>query len=295
MFKVIFGLLLFLLYLNALVNPGPVYAAARDCDADPGTNMEIRYSDSITCVFDSPLRDTDTFFFLGSAGDLPFIATSSAMPHYLALYGPSGNSLYNGAPNARSHTLTKITLEEDGIHTLVIRSYFEVGTDAPYTLELPCVSGKCRDAISPDGLGFYAVTPCRIVDTRYGIGGMMVANSSRSFRSYGNVSSQNKAAGGAPLDYPDECPFPLGEHDAVLLNVTVVPMGSTGQGGFATVWPWNEQRPNSSWINYVAGVQNVANAGVVKTTASTGANPDFSVYVLRDVHLVIDVLGYYKD
>jgi hypothetical protein len=45
----------------------------------------------------------------------------------------------------------------------------------------------------------------------------------------------------------------------------------------------------------VAGNQNIANAGVVKTTVSNGANPDFSVYALRDIHLVIDVLGYFKD
>ncbi len=294
MFRAFLSLSLFLLLLHMLVEPGTAHAAARDCDPDPGTNMEIRYSDSISCIFNGPLQDTDTFYFVGSAGDQPFIQTSSLITNAVALYSPSGKEL--DSRWGYNNTINNIELEEDGIHTIVVNSYYAVGDDdALYTLELPCLSGTCRDSIAPDGLGFYAVTPCRIVDTRYGIGGMMVANSSRSFRSYGNVSDQNKAAGGAPLEYPDQCPFPLGEHEAALLNITVVPMGPAGQRGFATVWPWNEQRPNSSWLNYVASLQNIANAGVVKTTPSTGGNPDFSVYVVRDVHLIIDVLGYYKD
>jgi hypothetical protein len=121
----------------------------------------------------------------------------------------------------------------------------------------------------------------------------MSAGETRHFRSYGDVTDQNQIAGGAPADYPDQCPFALGEHDAVHLNVTVVPMGPAGQRGFVTIWPWGESQPNSSWLNFSAGTQNIANAGIVKTNSSTPANPDFSIYVLRDAHLVIDVLGYF--
>ena len=294
MLRLIVGITLPLVYLCLLLDPLPAHAAARDCDADPGTNMEIRYSDSISCIFNGPLQDTDTFYFLGSEGDQPFIQSSSAILHTVSVYAPSGEQMYSRW--TYNHVINGLVLEESGIHTIVINSYYAVGEDDEiYNLELPCLSGACRDAIAPDALGFHAVTPCRIVDTRFGIGGMMVANSSRSFRSYGDVTSQNQAGGGAPLDYPDECPFPLGEHSAVLLYITVVPMGPAGQRGFATVWPWNVARPNSSWINYVAGGGNIANAGVVKTTKSSSGNPDFSVFVARDVHLVIDVLGYYTE
>ena len=95
-----------------------------------------------------------------------------------------------------------------------------------------------------------------------------------------------------PLDrYPDL----FGEPKAVHMNVTIVPDGSPGEPGYATLWPWGEEQPTASWINYMAGTQNIANAGTVKTTASSEADPDFSVYAAANIHVVIDVLGYFTN
>lgn len=74
----------------------------------------------------------------------------------------------------------------------------------------------------------------------------------------------------------------------------VVPQGPAGERGSATLWPWDTPLPSASWINYLAGAQNIANAGTVQTTATDATNPDISVRATRDIHLVIDVLGYYS-
>jgi hypothetical protein len=137
------------------------------------------------------------------------------------------------------------------------------------------------------------VKPCRIIDTRYGVGGAFAAGETRHYRTYGNVSAQNQGAGGAPLDYPTQCPFDLGEQGAVQVNVTVVPQGGNGLGGFVTAWPHGSTRPSSSVVNFKDGVQNIANAAVVPTHESNAATPDISVFANQSVHVIIDVMGYF--
>jgi hypothetical protein len=270
------------------------------CGEEPTSNFMIEYGSRVSCQFEL-YGDVDTFSFLGSAGDtVQVVAITNVTSDYfdfVELYGPD-STLLAGAGSATAAVTTdanlRVTLAETGIHTIIARHH---SGDIPssYTIELPCLAGKCVLAVPPRATAYFPVSPCRIVDTRYGVGGMMSEGETRHFRSYGDVANQNKAGGGAPADYPSECPFELGEHAAVHLNVTIVPMGERGQGGFATIWPWGETQPISSWINYKAGTQNIANAGIVKTTASSGTDPDFSVYARRDLHLIIDVLGYFTE
>ena len=204
------------------------------------------------------------------------------------MYG-AGSTSWSAAAQISNEVLA-----EDGIYTIVAEAYV-TADNWSYTLELPCVAGKCSVNPVPGVLGYTAVDPCRIVDTRYTLEGAVAAGQTRHFHSYGDVTDQNQAVGSAPADYPAECPFALGEHAAAHLNVTVVPLGPAGEKGFASLWPWGESQPKASWINYAAGTQNIANAGIVKTTVSSGADPDFSVYASRNVHLIIDVLGYFSN
>jgi hypothetical protein len=258
--------------------------------------MSIMYGQTIYCEFNEN-HDIDSFTFVGSAGDTPIISATYLGTGFFQLgarfYGPSGALIDEDSPT--SYAEIEVQLPEDGIYTLVVQRVTETESTIDYRIDIPCITGKCATKAAPDTLGYNAVDPCRIVDTRYGIGGYMSAGEVRHFHTYGDISEQNSAAGGAPPDYPQECPFALGEHAAVHLNVTIVPLGPDGQGGFVTLWPHGGVQPTSSWVNYKAGVQNIANAGTVKTHSSDGATADISVFASRNIDLVIDVMGYYTE
>lgn len=133
-------------------------------------------------------------------------------------------------------------------------------------------------------LTFAAVDPCRAVDTRLASGnlGPIPAGGTRKFYVWGSdVQMQN---GGVPTD----CPAPGGEPLGVHLNVTVVPAGKQGN---LRVYPANIPTPNSALVNYKPGV-NIANAASVKTFASFGPE-EIEVFSSQEVHIIIDVLGYY--
>jgi hypothetical protein len=290
---ILFGI--FLLFSHLLLSKMAA-AQAVNCDPEPTNNMLIEYGTTVACTANEA-GDMDIFHFFGNAGDEIIIQLRNATSLFdLVLYAPDNTELE--AVGFKRILSIQRELPEDGVYTVIVEHTTPSANASPapadYTLELPCLSGKCIAQLPPNILGYTAVTPCRIVDTRFGIGGAIEPGETRHFHVYGDISGQNKAAGGAPLDYPDSCPFALGEPSAVNINLTIVPLGPTGQKGWAAVWPWDEPRPAASWINYASGVQNIANAGTVATTASSGADPDISVYAPRKVHVIIDVLGYYK-
>jgi hypothetical protein len=271
------------------------------CESEPTIGMEVKYGDSIDCVFEE-VSDLDSFQFVGQIGDRPYIqvrnsgnTAGTTSQKRMILYGPSGNLIDEVLPGYTR--VIDVTLTENGIHTIVVEHTSRGNATDPldYQLELPCLAGKCAVSGLPSALGYTAVKPCRIVDTRYGVGGVFSAGETRHFRVYGNISDQNQDGGGAPSSYPTSCPFLLGEPSAVHINLTVVPRGPLGEGGWAAVWPWNESQPSVSWLNYRSGEQNVANAGTVATTVSSSSDPDISVRALRSVDIIIDVLGYYTD
>ena len=121
-----------------------------------------------------------------------------------------------------------------------------------------------------EGLGFLAIAPCRIVDTRgatgvYG-GPPMSAGQTRTF----NVPA---SACGIPA---------LAQ--AYALNITVVPPGTLN---YLTVWPAGTPQPLVSTLNSYQGYI-VAGAAIVP--AASGA---ISVYVTDATDLIIDINGYF--
>lgn len=118
---------------------------------------------------------------------------------------------------------------------------------------------------------YYAVTPCRLVDTRNAnapLGGpALVANQERLF-----------VIGG-------QCGIPA-TATAVALNVAVT---ATGGAGFATVWPDAAALPATSTINFAAG-QARANNTVVRLGPSGGLR----VVATTATHVIIDVTGYFR-
>ncbi|MGH9368646.1 MAG: hypothetical protein ACRD3M_13335, partial [Thermoanaerobaculia bacterium] len=121
----------------------------------------------------------------------------------------------------------------------------------------------------PAPVGFFTVTPCRLLDTRVA-GPALAAGSDRTFVLAG------------------QCGIPA-EARAVAVNVTAV--GPT-TGGDLKLQPGNTPLTVTSVLNYRAG-RTRANNGVF----ALGAAGDLSVHCDQpsgSVHVVLDVSGYFE-
>ncbi len=142
----------------------------------------------------------------------------------------------------------------------------------------------------PDGLGYFTVTPCRVVDTRLigpPPGTPMGAGEMRSFRIRpGSLADQGGAEAG--------CGIPS---EAVAAMVNIVAVASSGAGNLR-VWAHPLPMPFASTLNYgaVAGLYALAN-GIAIPICDTRTDPcyaDFDVYNAPSItHMVVDVVGYF--
>ena len=121
------------------------------------------------------------------------------------------------------------------------------------------------------GLGFYTVSPCRLVDTRGAQGPAIAAGASRTFT------------------FAGACGLPSGAK-SVSLNVTVV-AGSTG--GNVVVYPGDLAAPGTSTLNFVAG-QTRANNAVMGLATNGAGTVGVKNRAAAAVHLVVDVTGYFQ-
>ncbi len=138
-----------------------------------------------------------------------------------------------------------------------------------------------RPAEAQTGLQFYAVTPCRAVDTRSGFGGVIPAATVRN------------------LVIKNVCGIPATAM-AVSLNATIV---TPTLDGFFSLWPAGGVFPVVSTINFLAGEPALANGAIVPLSASPVACPlgpcDLSVTYGTatgggTTHAVLDVTGYFQ-
>ncbi len=120
---------------------------------------------------------------------------------------------------------------------------------------------------------FYAVTPCRVFDSR------------------------DPALGGpAPLSAGSTTGVPIASHcgipptaTAVAVNVT---MTASSAPGYLSLFPDGSPQPLVSVINYAAGQTRANNA-----VAPLGASGALSVFVGQGsgtVHVILDVNGYFR-
>ena len=121
------------------------------------------------------------------------------------------------------------------------------------------------------GNSFYALTPCRVADTRWSqgpFGGPSIAGqASRSFT------------------FPSSgCSIPA-TAQAYSVNATVVPAAALG---YLTLWPASQAKPLASTLNSWDG-QVVANAALVPAGSSGGV----SAFVTDQTELILDVNGYF--
>jgi hypothetical protein len=140
-----------------------------------------------------------------------------------------------------------------------------------------------------DDLSFTAITPCRIMDTRFGTGafaGPRAAGSTTNISTsiVSSIQNQGGKLGG--------CPELPGDAGALAYTLTVVDY--TGNA-FVTVFPLTATRPNASTINMGPGTSPspVANSSVVLQCYLCG--DELSIYVEgASTNVIIDAIGYYN-
>ena len=118
-------------------------------------------------------------------------------------------------------------------------------------------------------LGFDAVTPTRLMDTREGLGGVALGpGETRNLRVTGVGDVPSAGAG------------------AVSLNVTVTEPTASG---FLTVWPAGRSQPLASNLNFVPG-QTVPNAVI----AGVNANGEVSIFnSAGNSQVIVDITGWF--
>lgn len=122
-------------------------------------------------------------------------------------------------------------------------------------------------------LPFIAMTPCRVVDTRW---------APSPFGGPGLSAGETRVF---PIPTSGDCPGIPADAAAYSLNVTVV---FTKGNGHLTAWPAGGERPGTSTINFVAG-QIVANAAIVPT----GTDGAIAIYAFAATDVILDINGYY--
>lgn len=138
-----------------------------------------------------------------------------------------------------------------------------------------------QGADAGDETVFVPITPCRLVDTRPGDlntgprSGKLGANETVAFNALGTGDS------GSPCDIPST---------ATAIATNTVAIAPTARS-FLTLYPGGVANPGTANLNFVAGQAPTPNAAI----APLAGDGTFNVFnAFGDVHLVIDVNGYFQ-
>jgi len=137
-----------------------------------------------------------------------------------------------------------------------------------------CLLAAVSAAAQAGPFQFFAVAPCRVVDTRN-------PNSTNGGPIFSTNTQRNFAIRGS-------CGVPT-TAKAVSLNVTVV---AATAASFLTLWPSGSARPVVSTINFSQTDPALANGAIVGLSTAAA---DLSVYNnFGNVHVILDVNGYFQ-
>jgi hypothetical protein len=130
------------------------------------------------------------------------------------------------------------------------------------------------EGAQPVALAFFALKPCRVIDTR----------ASKGFSS--PFGAPSLAAGvGRSFPIPESsCNVPA-VAQAYSFNITVVPPGVLD---YLTAWPTGQTTPRVSTLNAVLG-QILANAALVPA----GTSGAISLFASNDTDVIVDIDGYF--
>jgi hypothetical protein len=115
------------------------------------------------------------------------------------------------------------------------------------------------------GLSFYALTPCRVLDTRQSGNGQPFS-------------------GALDVNVTGSACSPPSAAQAYVLNTTVVPSGGLS---YLTLWPQGTTQPVVSTLNATDGAI-TSNMAIVPTN-----NGSISSYATNPTHLILDISGYF--
>jgi hypothetical protein len=127
-----------------------------------------------------------------------------------------------------------------------------------------CQQRRARADSPTGGLSLYAVTPCRVVDTRKPAGSPAITSL--------DVGVSASA-----------CGIPANAQ-AHVFGVTVVPAASLG---YLTLWPQGQARPVVATLNALDGAI-TSNLAIVPTT-----NGSISAFASDLTHVILDISGYF--
>lgn len=136
---------------------------------------------------------------------------------------------------------------------------------------------------------FVPVSPCRILDTRFG-GGPLAPSETRSYEVAGTTGFESQGG------QPGGCGIPLGAASplapSVVLNLIAV--GPAGPGHLEA-WEFGQPVPIASVINYAnASGLNIANGIIVPISGVSTTDKDLHIRAnINGTHVVADVTGYF--
>jgi len=164
---------------------------------------------------------------------------------------------------------TTRTVSVDVIGDLVLEpdETFSLNLSSPVNATIADGQGIAT-ILNDDGLNYYTVTPCRVVDTRSGA--PLVAGAERTFTVAGICGIPSTAK-------------------AVAVNLAVV---QATDPGHLKLFPAGQSAPATSAINYSAGMTR-ANNGIFGLGAG-GALTAKCGQVTGTTHFVLDVFGYFE-
>jgi hypothetical protein len=124
-------------------------------------------------------------------------------------------------------------------------------------------------------LVFVAITPCRVVDTREGLG---------FTGAFGPPALSGGVSRTFPIQSSTTCTIPTSAL-AYSLNITVVPSGPVG---YLTAYATGQPLPPTAILNDVQGFI-IGNAAIV----AAGNSGSIDIYATNQTDLIIDINGYY--
>ncbi len=143
---------------------------------------------------------------------------------------------------------------------------------------------------------YVAVEPCRIVDTRNGLGLPIAKNQHMNFLVAGTSSELfdqgGSQSGGCAAPRPAQIPA------AIAAYVIAVPAESSVGNGALVAYPSDQPEPavgTGSTVNFAQG-QTIGNTTIIKLCSPIGCPADGQFAVLSrntDEHVVVDVQGYF--
>jgi len=286
----------------SLVTPGAVTLTASDplSASITGTSGSIQVSQStagLRFISMPPCRVVDTRDAAKPSGFGPPSLLAGGTRSFTIPSGPCGIPA-----TAQAYSLNVTVVPEEPLSYLTV---WPTGQSQPFVSTLNSLDGEVQAnaAIIPAGtggaisvfatdntnlvldingyfvpntvssaLGFYPMTPCRLVDTRPGAPSTIVTGA---------------LTGGTSTALPilsSSCNVPA-TAAAYSLNVTLVPPGPVA---YLTVYPTGESLPVVSTMNDLTGTV-AANAAI----APAGTGGSIEAYVTQTTNLVVDINGYF--